>query len=370
MKYNKKSKKRKKFLSKIKKQVKEIIIFKLCLIFIFIILYILPNKQIFHNRTEKITAKKITKTYDGRIFLCTSYNNEAEMAYIHIWRLYDYIDKFIFVVSNITHSGLPKNFSFKPFEENIKPYMDKIAIAYYNEGCKKNEYPTDNIVHCTEKSQRDYAKTYIEEHYNPTEKDLLIVVDVDEILTREGIELALKNPPKDHYFLHGVMYFPYYYHRIQDWDGGYIIRYRKDMKTLTKFRNSPNQRQNMLIFLDKPSKPLITHCSYCFKNIEEYKKKFKSFMHQQFNREPYITNDWIFKSHYCRFKVGSPLDGYDEPYEGWKHLIPDDPRLRYLVDRSFMYPLKQTNYTEKDLKTMCNKTFDRTPFEPSAKYKY
>ena len=193
MKYNKKSKKRKKFLSKIKKQVKEIIIFKLCLIVIFIILYILPNKQTFHNRTEKIAAKKITKIYDGRIFLCTSYNNEAEMAYIHIWRLYDYIDKFIFVVSNITHSGLPKNFSFKPFEENIKPYMDKIAIAYYTEGCKKNEYPTDNIVHCTEKSQRDYAKTYIEEHYNPTEKDLLIVVDVDEILTREGIRYRISS---------------------------------------------------------------------------------------------------------------------------------------------------------------------------------
>ena len=65
--YNKKSKARRKFLSKFKKQIKEtegtkeIIIFKLCLIVIFIILYILPNKQTFHNRTEKITERKLLK---------------------------------------------------------------------------------------------------------------------------------------------------------------------------------------------------------------------------------------------------------------------------------------------------------------------
>ena len=35
-------------------------------------------------------------------------------------------------------------------------------------------------------SQRDYAQTYIEEKYNPNEKDILIVVDLDEILTRLG----------------------------------------------------------------------------------------------------------------------------------------------------------------------------------------
>jgi hypothetical protein len=30
------------------------------------------------------------------------------MAYLHILRLYDNIDKFIIVTSNITHSGLSK----------------------------------------------------------------------------------------------------------------------------------------------------------------------------------------------------------------------------------------------------------------------
>ena len=127
--------------------------------------------------------------------------------------------------------------------------------------------------------------------------------------------------------------------------------------------------RNTLRYNDNPSKTLITHCSYCLKNIGAYRNKLKSFTHQEYNKLLYITNDWIFKSHYCRNKIGSPPNGYDEPYEGWKHLIPDDDRLKYLIDRSFEYPIKQTNYTEKDLETMCNKTYNRTPFELSAKYK-
>ena len=34
-----------------------------------------------------------------------------------------------------------------------------------------------------------------------------------------------------------------------------------------------------------------------------------------------------------------------------------------------MYSLNQTTYTKNDLETMCNRIYNRTPFEPSAKYK-
>ena len=217
-------------------------------------------------------------------------------------------------------------------------------------------------------SQRDYAKTYIEENYHPNDKDLLIVVDLDEILTREGIEYIKKKPPKDFYFIKGTMYFPYYYHRINDWDKSLIVRYHKNMMTLSYYRNFNITENNILKYKFNPKKPLITHCSYCFKSIEEYKNKLRSFSHQEFNRPPYITNNWIFKSHYCRQKIAKTYYGFDEPYEGWKHLIPNDNRLKYLIDRSFMYQINETTYTQKDLKNLCKVTFNRNPFELSAKY--
>ena len=290
------------------------------------------------------------------------------MLYIHLWRLYEYIDKFIIIVSNMTYSGIPKNINFKPFEQNIQPYMNKIDIVYFNNICNKKEYPYINLIWCFENSQRDYAKIYIEENYHPNNKDLLIVVDIDEILTREGIKYIKKKPPKDFFFIKGSMYFPYYYHKINDCDRSIIVRYNKKMKTLTKYRRMNLTKKNILKYELNPSKPLITHCSYCFKSIEEYKNKLRSFSHQEFNKPPYITNDWIFKSHYCREKLPKSSSGYDEKYEGWRHLIPDDARLKYLIDPSFMYQLNKTKYKKKDLHKLCKKKLNRNPFELSAKY--
>ena len=315
----------------------------------------------FHRNLNPIkNFKNDNNSFHGRIFVSFMYNNEAEMAFIHLWRLYDYVDKFIILISNKTHSNIPKNFSFMSYEENIRPYMNKVDIVSFNNICNKKEYPSFNSFWCFERSQRDYAKTFIEENYNPTEDDLIVVVDIDEIFTREGIQYVKKNPPKNFYFIKGSLYFPYFYHKVGNWDCGLVIRYNKNMAALSKYRM--RKRSNILKYKLNPSKPLITHCSYCFKELEQYKNKIKSYIHQEYNKPPYITNNWIFKSHYCRLKINSRA-GYDEPYEGWKHLLPDDPRLKYLIDPSFSYPLNLTNYTKKDLENLCDRKYRRTPFE-------
>ena len=47
----------------------------------------------------QIIIPKINKFSQRRIFVTFMYNNEADMAYIHIWRLYDYVDRFIIIIS-------------------------------------------------------------------------------------------------------------------------------------------------------------------------------------------------------------------------------------------------------------------------------
>jgi hypothetical protein len=336
-------------------------------IYIIFFFYFRINKC---NQKINLEIKADNNTTNGRIFLCTLYNNEAAMAYIQIWRLYNYIDKFIIVISNITHSGHKKNISFNIFEKDIEPFKNKIDIVNFNNICNKKEYPHSDSNWCLEKSQRDYAKIFIEENYNPTEKDLLIVADIDEILTREGIQYIKLHPPKNFYFIKGSVYFPYYYHRLGDWDRSFVVRYNKKMKTLSKYRQMKIKNNNIIKYKNKPKKALVTHCSYCFNNIEEYKNKIKSFAHVNYNKYPYITNDWIFKSHYCRIKIGHASVGIDEQYEGWESLIPNDERLKYLIDRSFIYPLNETSYNKKDLETICNRKYNRTPFELSTKYYY
>ena len=103
--------KRKKIIKKsiITKIIKLIITFLLLTISIIIISKILKIHYIFDKFKNNNKINKIN-SFDGRIFLCTLYNNEAESAYIHIWRLYHYVDKFIIVISNLTYSGKPKFF--------------------------------------------------------------------------------------------------------------------------------------------------------------------------------------------------------------------------------------------------------------------
>ena len=185
------------------------IYFILPLLIINITLY---NKKlvlyIFNNKTSLINNNNSKKE---KIFLCTSYNNEAEIAYILFWSLYNYVYKFIVVVSNMTHSELPKDFTFKNFKNDIEKYMDKIDIVYFNNIWDQKRYYNYKLIWCLEKTQKDYAQYYIEKKYNPTQNDLFIITDLDELLTREGIKYIIKNPPKDYYFLKGAVYFPNYF---------------------------------------------------------------------------------------------------------------------------------------------------------------
>ena len=91
------------------------------------------------------------------------------------------------------------------------------------------------------------------------------------------------------------MHFPYYYHKVEDSDKSLVIRYNKNITTLSKFRDMTINKNNTIIYKLNPSKPLITHCSYCFKDLEQYKNKIISFAHQEFNKPPYIANNSLFK---------------------------------------------------------------------------
>ena len=103
---------------------------KFCFVLVLLLLQIILFSQVLSLRmifNSKITDNDISSV--ERIFLCTLYNNEAEMAYIHIWRLFEYVDKFIIIVSNTTYSGVQKNVTFKSFEQNIHPYLNKVDIS-------------------------------------------------------------------------------------------------------------------------------------------------------------------------------------------------------------------------------------------------
>ena len=293
---------------------------------------------------------------NGRIFETFLYNSEADMLYVKLWRLYNYIDHFIILVSNETFTGKATNVSFAPFEKEIAQYMDRVDIVNIPANyCETSMYNSGGAW-CREKSRRNYALKILEEKYKINENDIILVTDVDEVLTREGALHLRKNPPEKSYILKGTMYFPYYFHKVQDWSFVGVVRYSKNLQSLEAYRNTDNK----LFSLN--GKSVLTHCSYCFSTIEQYQNKFLSFSHVAFSGPPYTTPDWIFKSHYCRKKVSSPL-GYDEDNSNWREYVPDDPRLRFLVDPSFEYDINKTSYKPEDLEGLCERNYHRKPID-------
>ena len=311
----------------------------------------IKNGRFITNLDDFITFDntKLPGKRDFRIFDTFMYNNEAGQAYTRIWRYYPYVDYFIIIYCNTTFSGIPKPLSFEPFTKEIEQFKDKIYVFNYSGNNIAERYKHERRYWKLDFSERDSSIQFIEENFNPTSKDIITVSDCDEILTRRALRYIIDHPPDDYYIVPGKLYFPYYFHYIEDWNVSFVIRYRPGI-ILTKYRgyghaHTGNRPEFGFYF--------VTHCSFCFSNIQLYQNKLRSFSHQEHNRPPWNTNNWIFRSHYCRITTNYDIQGIDEPIDDLENLFPPDPRLSYLWDPSYEYDITNTTYTKEDLDKIC-----------------
>ena len=63
---------------------------------------------------------------------CTMINDELDMLEIRLNILYPFIEKFVLVESNRTHSGKPKEINFLKHKDRFEKFMDKIIFLQYN----------------------------------------------------------------------------------------------------------------------------------------------------------------------------------------------------------------------------------------------
>ena len=286
---------------------------------------------------------------ERRVFDCFLYNGESTMLYIRLWRLYEYVDHFIIFMSNTSFSGEQRNLSFSPFEKEIMQFRSKIYILQ-----RDVTYDPNICIHeqqwCREEAQRNDLIEGIK-HYHAKDGDLIFLSDVDEILTKSGMEKILQNPPKDFYHITAVYLTPNFMYGNKLWDFAVVINYTtSNLKQFQWYREYRSIQSY-------PDYPIMTHCSYCFKTIEEYKFKLKSFSHQEYNKYPYTNDSFIFRMHYCRQQIVSQKIQKRNHWFDNEKLIPDDPRLNYLIDQDFKMNINQTIYNESILTQLCTKRY-------------
>lgn len=138
---------------------------------------------------------------------CFPYFNEKEILELRINLLKDYVDKFVIVDGNYTHSGIPKDFTLKKTISEFNLPSDKIEVIELDMSDESLPLITDyekiwNIekTHISrERAQRDaIAKCITTNDFS--DDTLFIVGDCDEIINPKYIslykDLSLKNRDK------------------------------------------------------------------------------------------------------------------------------------------------------------------------------
>ena len=187
---------------------------------------------------------------ESKIYDCFNFFNELDILEIRLNILYEYVDYFVIVESNLTHSGEFKPFYYEENKERFKNFSDK--IIHYKVLNNPNDftnlpYTTDlelNKIYSyintqtnrfNRETQLDYGRDFFQKEcvrlplINCIDNDIIIISDADEIPNPETIKnintLDLSNN------IYSLNQYTYYYYlnvlKQTDWYGSKISSYKK-----------------------------------------------------------------------------------------------------------------------------------------------
>lgn len=191
----------------------------------------------------------------GKIYDCFNFFNELDILEIRLNTLYEYVDYFVIVESNVTHSGEEKPFYFEENKEKFSKFLDKI-ISYKVYDTPSDfvnlNFSEDNTLmlingfiekqtnRFNRATQPDYGRDFFQKEcvrralVNCSDEDIIIISDADEIPNPEILK-NIKNLNLENtiYSLNQTTY--YYYLNLlkqKDWYGSRVSLY-KNIKNLS-----------------------------------------------------------------------------------------------------------------------------------------
>jgi beta-1,4-mannosyl-glycoprotein beta-1,4-N-acetylglucosaminyltransferase len=271
-----------------------------------------------------------------KIIDCFTFYNELELLFFKLSLLYDYVDYFILIESNVTFSGKDKPLYYKENMHLYEKFNDKIIhividlpFKYPNINYEKNEQWEN------EKNQRNGVSQCLQKYNIELESnDLLIIADVDEIIN-PSILRQLKNGEILLYNGFSLKQDLYYYNinckNTWFWSKAKIVSYEYFLK-----KTPEDIRNENLPLLENSG----WHLSY-FGNTEFIKNKLEGFSHQEYNQS-YFTNE-----EYIKNKIDNSIDLFGRDFVEMTYIpICSNGNLPPLYDP---YLLKFTNNKESNI---------------------
>jgi len=152
-----------------------------------------------------------------KIFDCFKFFNELELLDLRLMVLSEFVDYFILVEADKTHTGKPKDFIFETNKDKFQPYLDKIIYI------KVEDLPDYSIgdIWKAENFQRNCITRGLS---NAKTGDKIIVSDIDEIPNPDVLKMHLSRPQPV-----TMEQYLFYYHvnclQAQGWNGSIMATY-------------------------------------------------------------------------------------------------------------------------------------------------
>ena len=191
----------------------------------------------------------------SKIYDCFNFFNELDILELRLNILNDYVDYFVIVESNVSHSGEKKPFNFEINKSRYNKFIDK--IIYY----KVVDTPNDflNLTHTSDvelnkindfiikqtnrfnrETQQDYGRDFFQKEsvrrplIDCNDDDIILFSDLDEIPNPKIIEQLCDYDLKNKIL--SLQQNTYYYYlnvfKQSDWYGTKILKY-KNLKGLS-----------------------------------------------------------------------------------------------------------------------------------------
>jgi beta-1,4-mannosyl-glycoprotein beta-1,4-N-acetylglucosaminyltransferase len=214
-----------------------------------------------------------------KIFDCFMLFNELDILQLRLEELNEYVDYFLIIESQKTHSGLVKSLNYQDNIERFKKFEDKIIYVVIEELPSKvpDHIQGVDLNWYRENFQRNQIKTALMQ-MDITDKDIIMISDIDEIpdLTKLNLQKLI---PNDDFITCNQRWFNWSFDWEFDnkfWPGTQITKW-SFLKNTTP-QNIRNQRYDESKIIIKEA--WGWHLSW-FGNNNIIVEKLESFAHQE-----------------------------------------------------------------------------------------
>jgi len=264
---------------------------------------------------------------------CFMFFNEYDILEGRLKYLYDTVDYFVIVESDITHSGQKKPLNYANNIDRYRKYSKKILYfplsidaSQYNWNIKSQRTESFSPQWAVENAQRNHIAQAIKLFKND---DIVIISDVDEIPNIQAINKSIRqlnyitDPVMEVSLIQEMFYYNFNQKQVNPWNGSVISKVKNVINRGPQWFRS---NRNKFISIEHGG----WHLSY-WGDVEHIKTKLNSFAHQEYNTEQYNSIENIQSA----IDQGKDLFGrnYNQFVKFDKNTLPKDFLLAF--DKSY-----------------------------------